>query len=75
MCKLESVAKKGLKVCKVQHDVHHFLEGVVGGGSFLKLSAKPANESAISPLRQDLLEYDASQSFTRVVDIDTGITN
>ena len=51
------------------------VDGVVGGGSFLKLSAKPANESAISPLRQDLLEYDASQSFTRVVDIDTGITN
>ena len=32
MCKLESVAKKGLKVCKVQHDVHHFLEGAVSGG-------------------------------------------
>jgi len=27
MCKLEWVAKKGLKVCKLQHDAHHFLEG------------------------------------------------
>ena len=32
MCKLDWVAKKGLKVCKVQHNVHHFLEGAVGGG-------------------------------------------
>lgn len=32
MCKLDWVAKKGLKVCKVQHNVHHFLEGAAGGG-------------------------------------------
>ena len=32
MCKLDWVAKKGLKVCKVQHDIHHFLEGAVSGG-------------------------------------------
>lgn len=32
MCKLDWVAKKGLKVCKVQHDMHHFLEGKVSGG-------------------------------------------
>jgi hypothetical protein len=32
MCKLDWVAKKGLKVCKVQHDMHHFLEGAVSGG-------------------------------------------
>jgi hypothetical protein len=51
------------------------IDGVIGGGDVIKLSVKPANESAISPLRQDILEYDASQSFTRVVDIDTGITN
>jgi len=51
------------------------VDGVIGGGSIIKLSAKPANESAISPLRQDILEYDADLSFTRVVDIDTGITN
>jgi len=51
------------------------VDGIIGGGSIIKLSAKPANESAISPLRQDILEYDADLSFTRVVDIDTGITN
>lgn len=32
MCKLEWVVKKNLKVCKVQHDIHHFLEGAAGGG-------------------------------------------
>lgn len=51
------------------------VDGVIGGGDFIKISAKPANESAISPLRQDFLEYDFSNSFTRVVDIDTGIIN
>ena len=51
------------------------IDGVIGGGSILKVSAKPANESAISPVRNDLLEYDKSASFTKVVDIDTGITN
>jgi len=33
LCKLDWVAKKGLKVCKVQHDIHHFLEGAAGGAS------------------------------------------
>lgn len=31
LCKLDWVAKKGLKVCKAQHSVHHWLEGAVGG--------------------------------------------
>lgn len=51
------------------------LDGIIGGGTILKISATPANESAISPVRNDLLEYDKSTSFTKVVDIDTGITN
>ena len=51
------------------------IDGVIGGGDILKVSVKPANESAISPVRNDLLEYDKSASFTKVVDIDTGITN
>ena len=51
------------------------VDGVIGGGTELKLSAKPSNESAISPLRQDILKYDPDLSFTKVVDIDTGIVN
>lgn len=50
-------------------------EGVIGGGTEIKVSAKPANESAISPLREDILQYDNDFSFTRVIDIDTGIIN
>ena len=51
------------------------VDGVIGGGTEIKLSAKPSNESAISPLRQDILKYDPDLSFTKVVDIDTGIVN
>ena len=51
------------------------VDAIIGGGTELKISAKPANESAISPTRQDVLEYDASLSFSKVVEIDTGITN
>ena len=51
------------------------VDAIIGGGTELKISTKPANESAISPTRQDVLEYDASLSFSKVVEIDTGITN
>ncbi len=51
------------------------VDNVIGGGTEIKLSAKPSNESAISPLRQDILKYDPDLSFTKVVDIDTGIVN
>lgn len=51
------------------------IDGIIGGGTQIKLSAKPSNESAISPLRQDILKYDPDLSFTKVVDIDTGIVN
>ena len=51
------------------------VDGIIGGGTEIKLSAKPSNESAISPLRQDILKYDPDLSFTKVVDIDTGIVN
>lgn len=32
ICKIESVKSKNLKVCQVQHDIHHFLEAKSGGG-------------------------------------------
>ncbi len=51
------------------------VDAIIGGGTELKISTRPANESAISPTRQDVLEYDASLSFSKVVEIDTGITN
>ena len=51
------------------------VDTVSGADSFIKLSAKPANESAITPFRQDVLEYDAGQGFTRIVEVEPGVNN
>ena len=51
------------------------IDNFVGADGFIKLSAKPANQSAISPFRQDILELDPSNTFSRVVTVDTGVTN
>jgi hypothetical protein len=32
VCQLDSIKSKKLKVCTLQHDAHHFIEGSVGGG-------------------------------------------
>ena len=34
----------------------------LGGGGFIKISVLPANQSAISPLRENILQYDADES-------------
>jgi hypothetical protein len=36
--------------------------GLLGGDGKIKLSVLPANQSAISPLRQNILEYDGTES-------------
>ena len=51
------------------------IDDFVGSRQFIKLSAKPANQSAITPFRQDLLERDANESFSRIVDVEPGVTN
>lgn len=51
------------------------IDAFFGGQSFIKLSAKPANESAVTPFRQDIVEYDASRSFVQVVEVAPGVTN
>lgn len=37
---------------------------VIGNVSYIKISVTPANQSAISPQRQDILEYDEEPSFS-----------
>ena len=37
------------------------IDNFVGSDTFIKLSAKPANQSAITPFRQDILEFDQSK--------------
>lgn len=42
-------------------------QSIIGGFSYIKLAAVPSNQSAITPTRNDLLEYDADASITRAV--------
>ena len=44
---------------------------VVGATSYLKVFAVPANPSAIAPARQDILKFDADQSFSTAVVVST----
>ena len=37
---------------------------IIGNLSYIKISVTPANQSALSPLRQDILEYDEEPSFS-----------
>ena len=43
--------------------------GLLGGGGDIKISVLPANQSAISPLRNDILYYDTSESVTTPVSV------
>ena len=47
------------------------LQSIIGGDAFIKVSAVPANQSAISPLRNDILEYDSGPSFATGVVVTT----
>tara|TARA_A200000159_G_scaffold21439_1_gene18289 strand:- start:9989 stop:11815 length:1827 start_codon:yes stop_codon:yes gene_type:complete len=51
------------------------IDNFVGADSFIKVSAKPANESAVTPFRQDVIEHDDGQSFSRIVEVEPGVTN
>jgi hypothetical protein len=43
------------------------LSSIAGGNTFIKLSAIPANQSAIAPTRNDVLAYDDDLSFSQGV--------
>ena len=51
------------------------IDNFSGAESFIKVTAVAANQSAITPFREDIIEHDKSQSFSRIVDVDTGVTN
>ena len=44
---------------------------IVGGLSYIKIKAVPANQSVISPKRQDIIEHDPGESFSEAVIVDT----
>mgnify|MGYP001304380751 CR=1 FL=1 len=47
------------------------VNAVIGGNQFIKVSVVPANQSAVSPLRNDILEYDSGPSFATGVVVST----
>lgn len=47
------------------------VQSVIGGDAFIKVTATPGNQSAISPLRNDILEYDRGPSFASAVTVTT----
>ena len=47
------------------------VQSVIGGDAFIKVTATPGNQSAISPLRNDILEYDQGPSFASAVSVTT----
>ena len=51
------------------------VDSISGSNTFVKLSATPANQSAISPLRQDVIRLDGDKSFTKIVDVAVGVLN
>jgi hypothetical protein len=51
------------------------VDEVSGSRLFIKLSAIPANQSVLTPFRQDIVEHDESRSFARIVDVEPGVTN
>ena len=51
------------------------VDRIVGSDTFIKLSATPANQSAISPLRNDVIELDGDKSFTSIVDVEQGVNS
>ena len=51
------------------------VDALIGANNFIKLSVTPANQSAITPFRQDIVEYDPSRSFSQIVDVEPGVTN
>ena len=51
------------------------VDSISGSNTFVKLSATPANQSAIAPLRQDVIRLDADKAFTKIVDVAEGVLN
>ena len=51
------------------------VDSFVGSDSFIKLSATPANQSVVTPLRTDIVEIDTTKLVSTTVDVESGVTN
>ena len=51
------------------------VDAIPSGDTFIKVSVVPENQSFVTPLRQDVLNHDVSESLVEVVEVDTNVLN
>ena len=51
------------------------VDAIPSGDTFIKVSVVPENQSFVTPLRQDVLNHDVSNSLVEVVEVDTNVLN
>lgn len=51
------------------------VDSIVTGDTFVKVSVVPANQSFVTPLRENVIEFDAIQSSVSPVEVDSSIIN
>ena len=51
------------------------VDSIVTGDTFVKVSVVPANQSFVTPLRENVIEFDAIQSSVTAVEVDSSIIN
>ena len=51
------------------------VDSIVTGDTFVKISVVPANQSFVTPLRENVIEFDAIQSSVTAVEVDSSVIN
>ena len=51
------------------------VDSINSGDAFVKVSVVPANQSFVTPTRQDVIEFDVTNSIVNAVEVDTSIIN
>ena len=51
------------------------VDAIPSGDTFIKVSVVPENQSFVTPLRQDVLNHDVSNSLVEVVEVDVNVLN
>ena len=51
------------------------VDAIPSGDTFIKVSVVPENQSFVTPLRQDVINHDVSNSLVEVVEVDVNVLN
>ena len=51
------------------------IDAIPSGDTFIKVSVVPENQSFVTPLRQDVINHDVSESLVEVVEVDVNVLN